>query len=249
VRISGDGAKAWESHFVLTEELAEVCVWVGILASLRSVAAVGFVENVDLVEIFWTPFNGVDVIVPEDTGSFPHSSDKGGAHHGFSIVILTGVFPAVLLSNSHDVGDVKASLCSFGCDTRDIQALCTKMLVESLGKEDVGKIVVNSLNNGESNWSDIFWEESRKVELWSVDPAVEEVVVTVWETLVFKELLLSSCFVEFGSHFIAQGHESDVETGIFGHSNPLREPISLDPLDRPVPSILALNNVKLPIKS
>lgn len=145
MRVSWDRAKAGESHLVLAEQLAEVDAWVGIFASLGSVVVL--VENVDLVDVLWAPFDGVDVVVTEDACSFPHSSDKCRAHHGFSIVVLTSVFPAVYLRDCHHVGDVKASLRTLGCNARDVQALSTKMLVEGLSKEDVSEVLVDSLDD------------------------------------------------------------------------------------------------------
>ena len=95
-----DGAETWEGEAVLSEELAEVDVWVGILAGLRSFFGIVFVEEVHLVDVFGAPLDSINWLV-EEAASFPHSCDEGAADHRLAIVVLPRVLPAVLLDNCH----------------------------------------------------------------------------------------------------------------------------------------------------
>jgi len=83
----------------------------------------------------------------------------------------------------------------------------------------------------------------------SVDPAVQEVVVTVWETLSLPEEFLGSSLVELCTSISIQRQVRDMEVGILSPLDPLSPRSSLEVNLRPVPSVLTLNDVELAIKA
>lgn len=95
----------------------------------------------------------------------------------------------------------------------------------------------------------MFWEYSWPVVIWSIDPAVQEVVVAVWKSLDIFEVLDSSCFVEFLSIFITEWQVSYVEVAVLCVTHPFFEECSLDSVHWPIPGVLALHNVKVTIHS
>jgi len=85
--------------------------------------------------------------------------------------------------------------------------------------------------------------------LGSVDPGVKEVVVAIWKAFSAPEELTGSSLVELSSLLVRERHVYHVEVTIFSVSNPLRELVSLNSMNWPVPGILRLDNIEAVIKS
>ena len=200
VRIRLIRRESRELHSVLSQELAELDAWIGILASLRSVPIL--VKDVVLINVHWSLLNHIEIHVSEDTGCFPHASNKAGADQGVSIVVFPSVLPAVLLSNHENIGEVHASLVGLNCNLGNVKTLRSQMEVQGLSQKDVGGVFVNFLYQSKGWPKQRFWHQERKVVVRSVSERHQEIVVTVWQSLMLKEVLLSSSLVELGPSFL-----------------------------------------------
>jgi len=74
-------------------------------------------------------------------------------------------------------------------------------------------------------------------------------VITIGETLGFKEEFLSSGLVEASARFWAKGHVNNVEISIASPDFPVGPLVSLNALIRPVPAVLRFNNIEFTIES
>ena len=164
-------------------------------------------------------------------------------------MVLPGVLPSILLSHHDNVSEVHASLVGLKRNLGNVKALGSQMEVHGLSQKDICSVLINSLHQSKG-WSyQRFWQYQRKVVIRGVGEIHQEVVVTIWETLVLKEVLLSGSFVELRPRFLTEGHQSDMIVSSLSILNPFRKFVSLNPVNRPVPGILGFNYVKLTIKS
>lgn len=121
VGIRLDGTETWESQAMLAENLAPWHVRIGILALLRSRFGVSLVEEVNLIDVFGSPFNSVDEDIAKEASSLPETSDPSAAYVRLTIVVLAGILPAIFLSDGHDFLERHVSLGSFNSDLRDVK--------------------------------------------------------------------------------------------------------------------------------
>ena len=131
----------------------------------------------------------------------------------------------------------------------DIQASCSQTEVQSFAEEVVGNFRREILDNGEHDGYKLVGEEGRPVVVGSVNPAVEEIVVSVGKSLGFEEPLLGCLLVKNGSSFGVKRIPSNVETSLFSLFDPIGPFCALNAMCGPVPTILALANVKLAVKT
>ena len=146
--------------------------------------------------------------------------------------------PSLLFNNSEKVlhGLIPTgSLCS---DLLYVEALSTESLVQCLSDEDISGVGAEVVNHGEKNGDEARREERWPVVHCGVDPAKEEVVVTVGKPLSLPEELLSRGLVETGSSFLGKRHVRNMEISVSCPLLPVSPVVALDTLVRPVPSIL-----------
>ena len=123
------------------------------------------------------------------------------------------------------------------------------MEVQRVGEENVSGVLFEFFNDRESDGNKCFGENTRPVVFWRIDPAVEEVMVSVRQSLHLSKVLNCCCFVELFSHFITERQMSHIEVAVLGKLDPVLEQGSLDSLHWPIPGILTLHNIELALHS
>ena len=96
----------------------------------------------------------------------------------------------------------------------------------------------------EQNWDKIEWKERWKVVGRSVNPAIEDVMVTVWESFVLLEPGCGSGSVKFLGTFLTKWKPDDVKAGFLGLLDPLLVRSLLDTGCWPVPGVLRLSDIE-----
>jgi len=126
-----------------------------------------------------------------------------------------------VLHHGHDFTDGHALVSSLSSDVSNVQVLGSKSKVQSLREEVGGGLRGNHLNNREHDWHKLVWKEWWQVVTWSVDPSVQEVVVTVWQTGSLVEEVHSFLVVEVSADVLSQWQVRDVETGVLSLLDPV----------------------------
>ena len=109
--------------------------------------------------------------------------------------------------------------------------------------------MINLVENAKNDWDKLLGKERRPVVFSSINPSEEEVVISVRSAFCFKEEFLGSSLIKFSSRFCTQGHMNNMEISVFSILNPVAEFVSLNVMYRPVPCVLAFNNVKFSVES
>lgn len=131
----------------------------------------------------------------------------------------------------------------------DIQASCSQTEVQGFAKEVVGNFRREILDNGKHDGHKLVGEEWRPVVVGSVNPAVEEIVVSIGKSLSFEEPLLGCLLVKNGSSFGVKRIPSHMETRLLSLLDPISPFGALDAMCGPIPRILGLANVKFTVKT
>lgn len=92
-------------------------------------------------------------------------------------------------------------------------------------------------------------QQRRPVVLGSVDPTVQEVVVTIRKTLGFEKEILSFFFIELGSCLSAETVVCDVEVSVICILQPVSPFGSLETVGWPIPGVLRLDDIEFAIKA
>ena len=224
-------------HPVLAQDLTVGLVGIGLLA--HSGLGVVFVEDVEGVHVARGKLGAVDLTCGEDTGGLVGSGDVGGANVGDSIAGLYAVVdPAVFFDHSQEIFHGLVSARSFSSNLLDIESLSAKSLVQSLSDKDISGVRAEIFYQREQNWDKAGGKQRRPVVNSCVDPAEQEVVVSIWKAVSSPEEFLSSGFIELSTSLMTQGHVRNVEVGISSPDLPVGPLVSLDALVGPVPPIL-----------
>ena len=237
VFIGLDGRVAGVDHLVLAQDLTVGLVGIDLLA--HSGLGEVLVEDVEGVHVARGELGAVDLACSEDTGGLVGSGDVGGANVGDAIAgLYTVVYPAVFFDHGQEIFHGLVSACSFTSNLLDIETLGAKSLVQSLSDKDISGVRAEILNQREQNWDKAGGKQRRPVVNSCVDPAEQEVVVSIWKTVGSPEEFLGSGFIELSTSLITQGHVRNVEVGIPSPDLPVRPLVSLDALVGPVPPVL-----------
>ena len=144
--------ETWKFHPILSKDLAVWGIRVSQLTPLRSCVPVLFIEYLDLVHIFWAEFSSVDSMISKESCCFPKGGNVSATHKWFTIMVLSMVFPTILLHHRHYISQGHISFIRFHTNTREIEVFGSKMMIKCLIKENVSHIFVYLLNNRE-NWT------------------------------------------------------------------------------------------------
>lgn len=216
-----------QCHAVLTEELAELVTRVSHRARFWQFKVL--VVELKAVDIARHELGTLHVEVTEETSSFVHRRNVGTAYVGLAIPGLnSSVLPAIHLDHGHDIFDAHVLTSGYLGDLGNVLALSSKSLVQRLSKENVSFDRLNVFKQFERNWNELFWQKRRPVIICCVDPAVQEVMVAVWEALCLEEEVVCCFLVELSALFSGKRQPCDMEIRVFSLFDPVGP---LGPLD------------------
>ena len=201
--VGADCAIAWESHLVLTHDLTVREFRVGVDALLRTL--VFGVEEVQLVDVFRRELCCLNVKIVEEASGLVEGCDVGAADIGLTITGLnTGILPSIMLFHGHDVVNAHLLLSCNSSNLRNALSLNTQSLVESLSEQDIGFSWVDMRVDLEANRYELLGKQRRPVVLSCVNPAIDEVVEPIWQSVCLPEEVLCSLLVKLVTDLLLQ---------------------------------------------
>ena len=201
--VGADCAVAGEGHLVLTHDLAVWELRVGVNALLRTLVL--RVEEVQLVDIFRRELCTLNVKIVKEAGGLVEGCYVGTADICLTVTRLnTGVLPSIFLFQGHDVVNAHVLLsCKCG-NFRNALSFNTQSLVESLSEHDIGFFRVDVSVNFEANRYELLGKQRRPVVLSCINPAVDEVVESIRQSVGLPEEVLSSLLVKLITDLLLQ---------------------------------------------
>ena len=145
---------------------------------------------------------GVDVLrrhlsafqLGQQSSGYVNSSHEGRA----DVRGAVAVHPAVLFWHRQQVSKGHVALSHHVADLFQLPVLCSESLVEGLSEDLLDWRLPKSLEVAEHGEHEIYVKHGRQVVLGSVDPAHEEVVVTIRISFHTLEELCALGYVELG---------------------------------------------------
>jgi len=241
-----NGRNSGEFKSIFSHNLTERIFGVKFFARLGDIG-VGVNER-GLIDVSGSEFGGVDFQISEQATSFPHSSDESRADPGVTIIVP----PAVLFNDRVELMDLLAKLVvSDSGEFRDGVVLVVEVKSHLEGSiEDLhDSFGVLLLVHGEDWGQEFGGHDGREALIDGVDPAKQEVVVSVGHTFNTLEEFVGGSFVELGSDFLSQGEPDGVIVSIVSPLNPVLEGIDLETSSGPVPGGVRFDNVKFTVNS
>jgi len=242
----GNCAVVWHIDTIVSKKLAVWESWICSNALFWKWSCC--VEEIENVNISGGKLSCIDIKITKESPSFVHSSNISRANIWERVVFTyTTVSPAILLNHGHNIIKLHILVVCLFDKSLNIKSFSSQSPIKSLWEESKDSFWSNVLNDAEKNWNEVGWEKWRPVVFSSIDPAIKEVIVTIWHTFSLLEEFSSSFNIKFSSYIISHSVPCDMETSVFGLLDPVSPFSSLKVWSRPIPSILWLNNVELVI--